>query len=170
MSWGDLVQTITLVTVAITIALSARQSREAARQSALAHNALGQSAHQTMVGHGAAYLASMMTDEPELIAWFLATRGIPPASAVTNKRYMLMFLRMDAHEATYLAYLDGSLQPDVWAGWRRVIELDAQTPEFRTVWRVVSDSYSRRFVELLDRMLAACEPGSADDAPPPDNR
>lgn len=157
MSWADLVQTATLAIVAITVVISARQSREAARQSAFALNALRQDAHQTMVGHSAGYLTTLLTGEPELLSWFLKSRGIPVVSDEINKRHMLMFLRLDAHETTYLAYLDGSLPEDIWSGWHRVIELDAQTPEFRAIWRVVEDTYSARFAALIDDMVRAVE-------------
>jgi hypothetical protein len=152
MSLADWLQTLSLVIVAATVAITAwqsrhvaAQSREVTRQSALAATALGQAAHQTLVGHGAGYLSSMLSDEPDLLAWFLASRGLPTGDPEANKRYMILFQRLEVHETTYLSYVRGLLSEDVWRGWRRVIELDAATPEFTVVWPIVADTYSRRF-------------------------
>jgi hypothetical protein len=116
-----------------------------------------------IVGNGSRVLATLITSEPDLLAWFLESRGIPPGSAETNKRYLLMYLRMEVHEASYLAHLDGSLSDDVWSGWRRVIELDSATPEFLAIWPVVRDSYSARFGQYVNETIARRAP----TVPPP---
>lgn len=165
MSLADLLQTVSLGAVAITIGLSAiqnrhaaAQSREAAQQSKLAQSDVKQAAHQNTVGHSASFLASLATSETDLLAWFLQSRGIPPASVKTNLRYMLMYLRMEVHETTYLAHLDGALPGDVWGGWERVIALDAATSEFRAIWPIVSDSYAARFGEYIDSVISRTGP------------
>lgn len=169
MSLADALQTISLVAVAITIGLSAlqnrhaaRQTREIARQSTLAQNALAQAVyHQTIVGQGSTYVTNLLTNEPELLAWFLRSRGFPPATAEINKRYMLLFLRLEVHEASYLAHLDGTLPDDVWLAWHRVIELDAATVEFGVVWPVVRAMYSARFVAFLEGLTRIPAPRRA---------
>jgi hypothetical protein len=165
---GDLLQTISLSAVAITIGLSvvqnrhvAAQTREAVQQSRLAQSDLKQAAHLNTVANSSLYLAQLASSDPGMLEWFLASRGIPPATAEINKRYMLMYLRMEVHETTYIAYLDGALHKDVWGGWERVIELDLATAEFRAVWAVVRDSYAQRFGDYVEALIKASRPGPA---------
>jgi hypothetical protein len=157
---ADLVQTVSLATVATSIVLSAlqnrsvaAQTREVARQSTFASAALSQSAHQTIVRHGSGVLANLLTSEPDLLSWFLTSRGIPLASPEENKRRMFMFLRMEVHEANYLAYLDHFLPDEVWLGWERVVRLDVATPEFQTIWGTVGETYSLRFAVFIDELI-----------------
>jgi hypothetical protein len=158
---SDILQAVSLLAVAITLALSviqnyysSVQTRQLARQSALAQSALVQASHQALVLGNSGVLANLMTRDQDLMAWFLASRGIPVGAPEANRRYMLMFLRMEVHEATYLAHLDGTLHADVWEGWRTVIELDTRTPEFRTVWQIVGNTYAARFAVFVNGILA----------------
>jgi hypothetical protein len=170
MGVADLLQTISLVVVAITLALSARQNRHLARQtretvhqSILARSALSRSTQQELIDQGTDYLGVLLTvDQPALLTWFLASRGIPPAPDEINRRYLFMFLRMDVHETTYLAHLDRALPEDVWIGWRHVIALDSATDEFRVVWPVVRPAYSARFASFVDELMASSAAGSVE--------
>ena len=163
----DLLQTISLAAVAITLALSAIQNRhvakqtwETVRQNTLAHSALSRSAHQGLVDQGTHYLGVLLTSEqPELLAWFLTSRGIPPSTSEINRRYLFLYLRMDVHETTYLAHQDGALPEGVWEGWRQVIALDGATAEFGVLWPIVRSAYSAPFVSFVDELVASTKDG-----------
>jgi len=167
----DLLQTISLAAVAITLALSAiqnrhlaKQTRETVRHNTLAHSALSRTAHQGLVDQGTNYLGVLLTsDQPELLAWFLQTRGIPSSTSEINRRYLFLYLRMDVHEATYLARLDEALAGDVWAGWLQVIFLDSSTPEFDVLWPIVRSGYSARFVSFVDELVASTKDGRSGE-------
>jgi hypothetical protein len=172
-SAADLIQAISVVAVAVSVVLLAlqnrsvaRQTREAAKQTALATASLGNAAHQALVGRASDALTFLITDEPDLLRWFLRSRGIPDASADENKRRMFIFARIDVHEANFVAYLEGLLSEELWTGWRKVIEADAATPEFVTVWKAVHPFYSARFRELIRGVLttAASPAGEARPA------
>jgi hypothetical protein len=157
MDLGNLLQSLSLVAVAISLVLSARQirlagkqTREAAEQSELARSAMLQRGHHSLVSQGTGSLEGLLFGQPELLAWFLASRGIPPGTDELNQRYLLIYLRMDQHEVNYLDYLNDGLPEEVWRGWQRVISHDVRTAEFQTVWSVVKDQYSERFVTMVD--------------------
>jgi len=161
MNLADLLQGGSLVAVAVALVLTARQNRhlgaqtrQAIRQSALAGDSLAQTGHHSLVDQITHNTTALIGTDPELCAWFLGSRGFPPASADSNKRYFLLFTRLDSHEAIYLSHVDRSIGHEVWLGWRTVMELDAATPEFAEIWPAAKVSYSPRFAEYVDGVLA----------------
>jgi hypothetical protein len=115
---------------------------------------LRQGAYQQLTGYGADFHTILFTSGPDLVEWFLSSRGIAVASHEENLRRMFMFVRMDVHESIYLSHLANLLEDDIWRGWQQVVESDVATPQFRTVWGNAKKYYSVRFGEFIDSVIS----------------
>ena len=173
MKLADWLQVLSLLAVAGSLCLAAVQTRavavqarETTRQTQFTGRELAQTAHLGLVGHSSDALTFLITDEPQLLDWFLASRGIPTGDAEHNKRLMFLFIRADIHEANYIGYVDGSLPADVWQGWVEVVDSDVATAEFRVIWPVVRRYYAARFVTFVDERLGAAAKEADTSATP----
>jgi hypothetical protein len=160
-------QIVSVLSVAVALFLNyrqaretARQAREATRQVELTAAALQQDSYRQLVTHGTSLHETLLAGNPELLDWFLATRGVPTGTHQENLRHMFMFWRMDSHEEIFRSHAAGQLPGDAWAAWRKVIEADAATAEFRTVWAEVRPQYTPDFGRFVDTVL---DPGEVPE-------
>jgi hypothetical protein len=161
---SDLLQIVSLAAVVVALLFNYNQTREAAnqakeasRQVIVSTSALKRGAYQELTGYGANFNSVLFTSGPDLVSWFLSSRGIPVSSHEQNLRHMFMFVRMDVHESVFMSRAEQLLADDVWAAWKNVLEADAKTPEFRTVWTVAEKFYAERFAAFVNALIH--EPG-----------
>ena len=164
MSASVVLQSVSFLIAAIALMFSlwqarsaAGQSRQAAKQAAAAAYAVKQVSAQTLLHHGTDFAFQGLTGNPQLLAWFLASRGIPADTHDRNQRYLFVWVRLDVHEASYRAAGRNALDREEWEEWLRTIEMDVRLPEFPTVWKSVKNLYSPRFVQLIDVMLTGVD-------------
>lgn len=160
MGLSDFLQIVSLLAVVVALLLNyrqaretARQARETARQVELAAAALRQDSYRQLVTHGTSLHTAVLAGNPDLLNWFLSGRGVPTGPHEQNLRHMFMFWRMDSHEDVFRSHQQGQLAGDAWAGWRAVVEADAATTEFRTVWPHVRHQYTPDFAAFVDTLL-----------------
>lgn len=132
---------------------AARQTSEASRQVEMSLSTLRQGAYRQVASYGADFHTILFTSGPDLVEWFLSSRGIAIESPEENLRRMFMFVRMDIHESIYFTYLANLLEDDIWNGWRQAVESDVATPQFRIVWGSAKKYYSVRFGEFIDLVI-----------------
>jgi hypothetical protein len=168
----DWLQLASLVTVMVALVFSYKQTRdlsqqstETAKQAAASATALQHSAHRQLSLFGADSHEYLFTAQPGVLAWFLASRGIPLGSHEDNLRCSFMFQRLDVHESAFLWKMKDVLSDDVWSGWQAVIVADAATPQFRKVWRAVRLQYALTFIEYIDALVAVHDSPAQRAAP-----
>ena len=143
----------------------ARQTRETARQAAVATTALKQAAYQSMLAGQTEYRA-LYINTPSMMEWYLRSRGYDVGSEENNKRTLFALVRLNTHESTFLGHAGGLLDDDIWGGWRNVIRTDFAIPEFRSVWPRAKLFYAPSFVAFVDREIipaAATVPERVED-------
>lgn len=167
MRLSDLLQVVSLAAVVVALLFNYNQTREAAnqakeasRQVILSTSALKRAAYQELTGYGASFNSVLFDSGPDLLSWFLSSRGVPASSQrhEENLRQMFMFVRMDVHESVFMSHMDQLLADDVWDGWKNVIGADVATPEFRTVWTVVEKFYAARFAAFVNSLIRELGP------------
>jgi hypothetical protein len=168
---SDLLQVVSLAAVVVALLFNysqtreaANQAKEASRQVILSTSALKRGAYQELTGYGANFNIVLFNSGPDLLSWFLASRGIPasPQSHEENLRHMFMFVRMDVHESVFMSRTEQLLEDDVWEGWKNVIEADVATPEFRTVWTVAERFYAVRFAAFVNSLIRELDPAQEE--------
>ena len=160
MRLSDLLQVVSLAAVVVALLFNygqtreaANQAKEASRQVIVSTSALKRGAYQELTGYAATFNSVLFNSGPDLLAWFLSSRGIPTSSHEQNLRHMYIFVRMDVHESVFMSRMEQLLEDDVWVGWKKVIEADAATPEFRTVWSVAEKFYAVRFATFVNTLI-----------------
>ena len=160
MKLADWLQVVSLAAVVVALLLNYRQARETARQAkeaskqvAISVSMSKQEAYRQLTNYGANFNAILFQSGDDLLSWFLSSRGIPVGSHEQNLRSMYMFVRMDVHESVYLSHQDSFLDDNAWGAWRRVVEADVSTPEFRAVWQAVAEHYVAAFGVFVDTMI-----------------
>jgi hypothetical protein len=159
MQISDWLQSISLITVAVTLVVTAVQSRQAikqtrslAKQTEYVQRTLEQSAYQTLnTGHDLRTV--FFKDDASMLRWYLSERGYPVSSHRNNKCTLYLQIKLDIHENNYLNYKKGSLPDEVWQAWYEVLSVDAQISEFRTVWHAAKGFYEGSFVQFIDSLL-----------------
>jgi hypothetical protein len=159
-SLTDIFQVISLAVVAIALFLTvwqnrqlAKQTAETARQASFAAAAVRQASYQEATRRGVDFTTAAIGQDPDLLAWFLESRGFLTSSATENRRRLYIWTRIDIHEMVYLERLEGLTPDNVWVGWRRALELDATTIAFAEVWGVVKSHYATDFAAHVDQLL-----------------
>jgi hypothetical protein len=160
----DLLQVVSLAAVVVALLFNygqtreaANQAKEASRQVVLSTSALKRGAYQELTGYAANFNSVLFTSGPDLLSWFLSSRGIPVSAHEENLRHMFIFVRMDVHESVFMSRMEQLLEDDVWVGWKNVIEADVATPEFRTVWTVAEKFYAVRFATFVNSLIRALD-------------
>jgi hypothetical protein len=133
---------------------AASQSKEAARQSALASASLQRGSFQELVRHGADFIFEALHQAPALLEWFLGSRGLQGATDLENKKYLFLFVRLDMHQANYVAHRDGHLSGELWLEWLNTLRRDLTMAEFNAVWVAVKELYTVGFAALVDDEIA----------------
>jgi hypothetical protein len=121
MTVADWLQLISLGAVIVALLMNYRQNREVAKQAKEASQQtvlLSQSVRTSMAQersrHGTDWTYASVTAHPDLIAWFLSSRGLPSATDQINHRYAFLWARLDYQE---LRYFDASAsQWTMWCG------------------------------------------------------
>jgi hypothetical protein len=160
MGVSDWVQLVSVGAVVVTLLLNVRQNREVIRQTgvatkqALAAAAAAKQASVQNLTNFSADFRGFIEAGPELLAWFLASRGIAVGTHQQNLLYMFLFSRMDLHEATFQSYFTQQLDADFWNGWSNTISTDVATAEFRVVWSAVQNQFSSAFATFVNAIIA----------------
>jgi len=115
---------------------------------------LHQNTREELVRYGADFTYEALAEDPELLAWFLASRGFRSNSVVENRKSLFLFVRLDLHEANYHAFLTGAVTEDAWLAWLPTMKLDLAMPEMPRVWNAVRGVFSATFVSLVDACIA----------------
>jgi len=160
----DLLQFISLMTVAVTLLISVAQNRENARQTRqLADQtrslikSVEQAAYQAANANVDTIRAFCENDQ-DMLRWVLAGRGYATSSHQDNKRIFYVMTELQWHERNYLGYRSGSLSADLWAACREVLKSDLAMPEFQLVWPRHKRFLAKPFVEYVDTQLAPVRP------------
>jgi hypothetical protein len=160
MSISDAVQVLSLLVIGLALVASilqnrqiAKQTLEAARQSSLVGATLQQNAYRMLVDNGSNTRMAFFMNNPQLLRWFLGSRGLATRSHRVNQRILYAMVKLDGHEANYLSYADGQLTEEMWSAWRRVLEVDFTLAEFRLAWPSVKEFYAGSFVTYVDQTI-----------------
>ena len=162
MSISDTVQILSLLVIGLALVASilqnrqmAKQTMEAARQSGLVGASLQQNAYRMLVDNANNGRTAFFLNNPQLLRWYLSSRGLATRSHRINQRILYAMVKLDSHEANYLSYADGQLNEEMWIAWRRVLEVDFTMAEFRVAWPNVKEFYARSFVNYVDEKIVA---------------
>jgi hypothetical protein len=154
------VQTVTLVAAFGALVISlwqgravVSQSREAAKQTASGLAALQRASYQELVRGGANFTFEALHQDPELLDWFLRSRGFRTGAGVENRKILFLFVRLDLHQANHVAYREGRLAEELWQEWLTTLRLDLAIREFAPVWEVARALYTPGFTSLVDNEI-----------------
>ncbi|HZM78519.1 MAG TPA: hypothetical protein VFC19_22560 [Candidatus Limnocylindrales bacterium] len=154
MKFADIVQAVSFLAVIIALMLSVWQNKEAARQTSSVVASLRQATHEELIRHGLDFTYEALTKDPELLAWFLTSRGFPPGNEAENRKRLFLFARFDMHDATYHAFITGATAEDVWCDWLPTVRLDLAMREAPAVWNAIRSVFSPNFAAVIDDLLA----------------
>ena len=173
MNAADWAQTLSLPLVALALLASTiqtramvHQTRFSAMQSKNVANSLAQTAHMALTRNQMDHRSAFFRDDPELLEWYLSSRGYPTSTYEQNKRRLYVLTRMDVHQLNFLNHESGFLADDFWTAWRKVISTDLEIPEFVELWPIVRTYYAPGFVAFCDRALSAAPPAVRSPAKP----
>jgi hypothetical protein len=152
-SAGDWIQVATLVAVAVALLLNVRQIQELTRQNSAIVASLRQSAYHVMVTDSPALRVSFLKDNPQVLAWHMATRGFTSGTHEQNLQRLYILARLEAHELNFTSHKEGLLTDDVWAGWGNVVKMDIADADFRETWRIAKHMYAPSFVTFIDAQI-----------------
>jgi len=124
--------------------------------------ALEQGATREYVRRGADFTYEALSGDPELLAWFLETRGFPIGTDFENRKMLLLWVRLDLHQANFDAHRDGHLSEELWSEWLPTFRADLATAEFPPLWKAGRELYTTDFAAVVDRELV--RPAAADDS------
>lgn len=168
MSVSDVVQVISLLAVSCALLLSFRQNREiakqtqeATKQAATASSSVRRESYQGMMGHVLDFTYNAMVRDPDLLSWFLASRGFPGVDESERCKYLFLWMRLGMHQSHYFEWAEGLISEEVWLYWRRAVQFDVESPEFEAVWKTVGDTFTGGFVKCIDELRAAYSAGHA---------
>lgn len=160
MSISNTVQILSLLAIGLALVASvvqnrqiAKQTIEAARQSTLVGASLQQNAYRMLLDNASQGRTTFFLNNPHLLRWYLASRGLASRSHRVNQRALYAMVRLDTHEANYLSYGAGQLNEEMWSAWRRVLEADFSMAVFRRVWPNVKQFYAWSFVNYVERTV-----------------
>ncbi|GIF20595.1 hypothetical protein BJ973_001499 [Actinoplanes tereljensis] len=162
MNVADWAQTLSLPLVALALFASAvqtramvQQTRFSATQSRHVADSLAQNAQIALTRNQTDHRAEFFRDDPELLEWYLSSRGYPTSAYENNKRSLYVLTRMDIHQLNFLNYESGFLANEFWGAWKNVVVTDLEIPEFADLWPTVRTFYAPGFVAFCDSVLAA---------------
>ena len=157
---SDWLQSVSLIAVAVTLAITAVQSRQAikqtqhlARQTEYVQKTLEQGAYRGLNSVQDTFRITFFKDDASMLKWYLSERGYPVSSHRNNKRTLYLQIKLDNHETNYLNHQRGLLSDAVWQAWCEVLKADIGMPEFRIVWRAAKRFYEKSFVRFVDSIL-----------------
>lgn len=80
---------------------------------------------------------------------------IEPAEEIQRDQRMWMFYAiMNLYENIYLQWKEGLVPNEVWEGWKNAMKLDFKLVGTKKLWKKYKGSFSKRFVEIIDREVA----------------
>ena len=153
MKFLDWIQIASVALVLASLAVGLSQLREIAAQS----RAMGASLHQLAYG-GVSNLATdprlmLLPDDPELLSWFLRSKGFKATTPTENKRRLYVMAKLIQHETNFLNHCSGHLSDESWIAWKNVLQADLKIPVFQEVWRSSREVYAGSFAALVDALL-----------------
>ena len=150
---SDWIQIIAAAFVFLALVLNILQLRQATRQSAAFLRSLEQGAYGALVNKNLETKMTHFLVDPELLAWFLSTRGYLSTSFEENKRRLYVLVELESHESNFLSHVNGLLADEVWAAWKTVMEHGFATDEYREMWPVARKFYAVSFVTFVDNEI-----------------
>jgi hypothetical protein len=158
MQISDWLQTISLIAVAVTLVITAIQSRQVikqtqhlARQTEYVQKTLEQNASLNSTQD--TLRITFFKDDASMLKWYLSESGYPVSSHRKNKRILYLQIKLDNYETNYLNHQGGLLSDEVWQAWCEVLKADIGKPEFRMAWRAAKRFYDKSFVRFVDSIL-----------------
>lgn len=130
------------------------QQREEMRRQTLGleSNLRATAYNDAMLGQRSLWL-TLFLHKPELLAWYLTSRGIPTSTELENELRLYAVLKYDFHESLFLRHHEKVLSDDAWRGWLNVLAADLRLPPFQETWPHISAFYAPRFTDFIDSRL-----------------
>lgn len=153
MQTSDWIQTVAAALVFLALILNALQLRQVARQSMALRQSLEQGAYGSLVGTHLESRTTHFLNDPELLAWYLSTRGYKSTSSEENKRRLYVLVKLESHEDSFLSHASGLLADEVWAAWRTVMVHDFVIDEYQEVWPVAKNFFATSFAMFVDNEI-----------------
>lgn len=160
MQISEWLQTVSLIAVAVTLIITAVQSRQVikqtqhlARQTEYVQKTIEQGSYRGINLTQDTFRSAFFKNDSSLLKWYLSERGYPVSSHRNNKRTLYLQIKLDNHETNYLNHQVGLLSDAVWQACCEVLKADAGMPEFRMVWRAAKRFYEKSFVRFVDSIL-----------------
>jgi hypothetical protein len=135
---APIIQILSNIAVIATIILILFQVREASRQTRRLEKTLEFSSYERMIQYHTESRVNFLLPNPELLRWFLQTRGIDSGNEIDNKIKLYILVKIDVHEYMFLQHSEGTLGAEPWGGWENVLKRDFSLNEFRGIWPAVS--------------------------------
>lgn len=147
-----LAQLVAVIFVAVTVFLTRQQLKESTRQTRNLEETLRTSVYQDIIRSSRELWVAFFED-PELLNWYLESRGIQVQDISENKIRLFTALKLDYYENLYLQYIQANIDEDVWAGWRNAIRADLKDRVFQEVWMKMEQLYAPSFQEFINAIL-----------------
>jgi len=154
---SDIVSVVSLLVISSALFLNflqvrelTKQTQEIAKQALISSFSARQGSYQGMMNHVLDFTYNAMVRDPDLLSWFLDSRGFPNVSESERCKYLFLWMvrQTEARRA------EGIIAEPVWLYWRRAVQYDVETPEFETVWQTVGDTFTSGFVDCINELRA----------------
>jgi hypothetical protein len=152
-SLSDLIQVLSLLFLAGALLLSARQGRQMIRQSAAMAGELFNDVSTSLMQAHTDQRTTIFLDDPELLAWHLASRGYRSTTSLENKQRLYALVKFDTLESIHLRHVRGTVDDAIWSGWLQVLRVDLRVPVFAEVWENGQQFYEQSFARMVDSLL-----------------
>jgi hypothetical protein len=152
--FGQIIQLLSNIVVIFTIVFVWLQVRELSRQADKLDKTLKFSSYERMMQHHTESSVNFLLPNPELLRWFLQTRGIEPGDENQNKMKLYILVKIGVHEYAYLQHSEGTIGIEPWSGRRDVMKADFKLKEIREVWDAAKHFYAPSFRVFVDRECA----------------
>lgn len=129
------------------------QVRETARQTRNLEHTLRTSVYQDMMNGERDLWISFFLEHSDMLKWYLGALGFEIENETENKVKLFHILRFDFQENLYLQYQERILAENVYAGWRRVLEVSFSKKSTQETWTIMGQYYSLPFRTFIDKEI-----------------
>jgi hypothetical protein len=144
--------------------LIAKQSNEIAKQTTALASSMRRDTHKGMVQQVSQYTDTAMARDPDLLKWFLESRGFPLGTPTENNKHFFLWVRLGIHQSHYFEHIEGLVNEEIWDYWCATIKLDIASPGFNLVWPIVQHTYAPGFIAFINEYVESLK-GSLESAP-----
>jgi hypothetical protein len=141
-------QVISSIAIVVALIVNDYQVRQALRQTnVMQHETFG-----ALIESSIDQWSTYLLDRPELLRWFLRTRGYRASTHEENQRRLFALAKLNIHEGVLQHLLQG-VREESWIAWLNVLRADLRVDIYLDVWPNGKRFYDVGFARHVDALL-----------------